>query len=114
MGEQVYGKENRNTFYDSDERYPTGLIKISSGNQQNKVHPTQKPVKLMEYLNKTYTNPGETVLDFAVGSGTTPIACENTDRKWIAIEKDKDIFNTAVQRITNSTKQYKMFDGNFK
>ena len=96
----------------SKENFPSSVIKI--GSEHNPSHPTQKPVKLFEYLIKTYTNPEETILDFSVGSGTTAIAAENTDRKWIAIEKDKDIFNTAAQRITESIKQKKLFAGNCK
>lgn len=98
-GSQVYGKESRDTFYDSDERYPTGIIEISTANQHGKVHPTQKPVALMEYLIKTYTNEGETVLDFTFGSGTTGVACVNTGRKFIGIEMDEGYFNVAKNRI---------------
>ena len=98
-GSQVYGAENRDTFYDSTERYPTGIIEISSANQNNKVHPTQKPVALMEYLIKTYTNEKETVLDFTMGSGTTGVACTNTNRKFIGIERDDGYFDISVKRI---------------
>jgi DNA modification methylase len=85
-GEQVYGKEKRDTKYDSTERYPTGVIEISTANQHGKIHPTQKPVELMEYMIKTYTNEGETVLDFTMGSGSTIKAALNTNRKSIGIE----------------------------
>ena len=67
--------------------------------QRGKVHPTQKPVLLMEYLIKTYTNEGETVLDFAMGSGTTGIACLNLNRKFIGFENNIDYFNIAKQRL---------------
>jgi DNA modification methylase len=63
------------------------------------IHPTQKPVALMEDLIKTYTNEGDTVLDFTMGSGTTGVACKNTNRKFIGIELDKDYFNIAKDRI---------------
>ena len=63
------------------------------------LHPTQKPVALMEYLVKTYTNPGELVLDNCMGSGTTGIACQNTSRNFIGIEKDEGYFEIARQRI---------------
>ena len=99
IGEQVYGAEKRDTHYDSTERYPTGIIKISNASQSGKVHPTQKPVALMEYLIKTYTNEGETVLDFTFGSGTTGVACANTGRKFIGIELDLNYFNIALDRI---------------
>lgn len=65
------------------------------------LHPTQKPVALMEYLIKTYTNPGETVLDNCMGSGTTGIACKNTGRKFVGIEKDQTYFKLAHDRINS-------------
>ena len=63
------------------------------------LHPTQKPVPLLEYLIKTYTNEHETVLDFTMGSGSTGVACINTDRKFIGIELDETFFNIAKERI---------------
>lgn len=63
------------------------------------MHPTQKPVKLEEWLIKTYTNPGETVLDNCIGSGTTGVACINTNRDFIGIEKNPDYYKTAISRI---------------
>ena len=66
------------------------------------LHPTQKPVALMEYLIKTYTNEGETVLDFTMGSGTTGVACVNTNRKFIGIEMDDKYFSIAKERIDNA------------
>lgn len=77
--------------------YPDTLLKIQS--EGNTVHPTQKPVALMEYLIKTYTNEGETVLDFTMGSGTTGVACMNTGRKFIGIERDEKYFQIASSRI---------------
>ena len=65
----------------------------------DKTHPTQKPVALMEYLIKTYTNPGETVLDFTMGSGTTGVAAANTGRRFIGIERDPDYFTIASARV---------------
>ena len=62
-------------------------------------HPTQKPVELLEYLIKTYTNEGETVLDFTMGSGSTGAACLNTNRNFIGIELDKQYFDIAESRI---------------
>ena len=79
-------------------RYPSSIQKFSNGNNGT-VHPTQKPVALMEYLIKTYTQEGETVLDFVMGSGTTGIACKNTGRKFIGIEKDAGYFEIAKQRL---------------
>lgn len=98
-GSQVYGAEKRDTFYDSDERYPTTLIEFSTANQNGKVHPTQKPVELIEYLIRTYTNEGDTVLDNCMGSGTTGVACNNTGREFIGIEKDPAYFEIARKRV---------------
>ena len=70
-----------------------------SFNFKDRVHPTQKPVALIEYLIKTYTNEGETVLDFTMGSGTTGVACVNTGRKFIGVEMDENYFNVAKKRI---------------
>ena len=72
---------------------------LNFANEGKTAHPTQKPVALMEYLIKTYTNEGETVLDFTMGSGTTGIACKNTGRKFIGIEKDETYFKIAQDRI---------------
>ena len=82
-------------------RYPSSVQKFSNGNNGN-VHPTQKPVALMEYLIKTYTNEGETVLDFTAGSFTTGVACVNLNRKFIGIEMDKDYFEIGVNRIKDA------------
>jgi len=80
--------------------YPTNLIYFKSVSPKIQVHPTQKPVALMEYLIKTYTNEGETVLDFTFGSGTTGVACVNTGRKFIGIELDEGYFKIAQERIS--------------
>ena len=79
-------------------REPVSIIKFSHGNQ-NQSHPTQKPVALFEYLIKTYTNEGETVLDFTMGSGTTGVACKNLNRNFIGIEKDEEYFGISKKRI---------------
>ena len=73
-------------------------------------HPTQKPVALMEYLIKTYTNECETVLDFTMGSGTTGVACKNLNRNFIGIELDEKYFEIAKERIDNTTLQKSLFD----
>lgn len=87
------------------DRYPTNVLNFDVVNNDNsgkdKYLATQKPVPLMEYLIKTYTNEGDTVLDFAMGSGTTGIACLNTKRNFIGIELDIDTFNIAEKRINN-------------
>ena len=83
-----------------DYKYPTTLLNYPKELGRT-VHPTQKPVALMEYLIKTYTNEGETVLDFCMGSGTTGVACKNLNRTFIGIEKDPDYFEIARNRIEN-------------
>jgi site-specific DNA-methyltransferase (adenine-specific) len=80
-------------------RYPRTVQKISNSSAEVGMHPTQKPVALMEYLIKTYTNEGETVLDFAMGSGTTGVACVNLNRDFIGIEKDAEYFDIARGRV---------------
>jgi site-specific DNA-methyltransferase (adenine-specific) len=79
-------------------RYPKQIIKIHRVERET-VHPTQKPVDLLEYLIKTYTLEGETVLDFTMGSGSTGVACKNLNRKFIGIEKDDKYFEIAKNRI---------------
>jgi len=81
--------------------YPTQMLSIKS-NEGEKHHPTQKPVALMEYLIKTYTNENETVLDFTMGSGTTGVACKNLNRSFIGIEMDDEYFEIAKERIENT------------
>ena len=83
-------------------RYPKDVLKFNR--DTNKLHPTQKPVSLLEYLIKTYTNENEVVLDNCMGSGSTGVACLNTNRKFIGIELDKDYFEVAKNRI-NSIKE---------
>ena len=88
-------------LYDSETKNPESVLEFASVPNAGgkKLHPTQKPVALMEYLIKTYTNEGETVLDNCMGSGTTGVACINTNRKFIGMEKDKTYFEIAKQRI---------------
>jgi site-specific DNA-methyltransferase (adenine-specific) len=83
------------------EKYPTSQIRFNCRDFRG-LHPTQKPVALMEYLIKTYTNEGETVLDFTMGSGTTGVACVNTNRNFIGIEMDDKYFQIAQDRIANT------------
>lgn len=84
-------------------RYPTQVIEFGVV-ERDTVHPTQKPVELMEYLIRTYTNEGETVLDNTMGSGTTGVAAINAGRKFIGIEKDQGYFEIAVRRIKEAQK----------
>lgn len=90
-------KQRQTSYIQTETGYPTQIIQIES--ESKTVHPTQKPVALMEYLIKTYTNEGETVLDFTMGSGTTGVACMLSGRNFIGIEKDETYFNIAVERI---------------
>ena len=83
--------------YDSVTNLPHTILNFDK--EESHVHPTQKPVALMEYLIRTYTNEGDTVLDNCMGSGTTGVACVNTKRNFIGIEKDKGYFEIAKQRI---------------
>lgn len=95
----VYGAfSDENRTYHSDEYYPDDILRFLAEMQSE--HPTQKPVALMEYLIKTYTNEGETVLDFAAGSGTTGVAAINTFRKYILIEKEEKYCEIAAKRLS--------------
>ena len=88
---------------ESGRRYPTSVIVKSNANQRIKVHPTQKPVALFEYLIRTYTQPGEIVLDNCIGSGTTAVAALNTGRFFIGIEKEEKYVEIARKRIAEYT-----------
>ncbi len=85
--------------YSADWKNPSNLIYFGVDRTRKYKHPSKKPVALMEYLIKTYTNEGETVLDFAMGSGTTGVACKNTARNFIGIERDAEYFSLACKRI---------------
>ena len=85
--------------YDSTERYPRSVLKFPKDIQHSALHPTQKPVALLEWLIKSYTQEGETVLDNCMGSGSTGVACLNTCRNFIGIESDKEYFDAAARRI---------------
>ena len=89
--------------YNPKKRYPKNIIKYSKYNKEcnqlNRVHPTQKPIEIMQYLIKTYTNEGEIVLDFTMGSGSTGVACLNCDRRFIGIELDEKYFDITINRI---------------
>jgi len=91
------------------QKYPKTLIEFSNANQKGKQHPTQKPIALMEYLIKTYTNEGETVLDFTMGSGTTGVAAKNLNRNFIGIEMDDNYFKIATERINKEQPQKELF-----
>ena len=92
---------------DDGTRYPTSIVQFAHKPNKN-LHPTQKPVLLMEYLIKTYTNEKETVLDFTMGSGSTGVAAKNTNRNFIGIEQDANYFDIATDRISKEEKQLKI------
>ena len=94
-----YGDEKDFVQVDSGLRYPKRIIEIGNADTRGVEHSTQKPIELMEYLVKTYTNEGDMVLDNTMGSGTTGVACVNTGRKFVGIEKEKNYFDIAVKRI---------------
>jgi len=91
-----FGKSAKENFQEFT-NYPRSILRFD--NDSGRVHPTQKPVALMEYLIRTYTNIGETVLDNCMGSGTTGVACVNADRRFIGIEKDDNYFEIARKRV---------------
>ena len=105
------GKSETSPLKYSDERvsvyeykYPVNILQYK---RDRGLHPTQKPVALLEYLIKTYTNEGDLVLDFTMGSGSTGVACLNTDRRFIGIELDEKYFNIAKKRIEDTEEELK-------
>jgi len=92
------------------EKTPDSILEFPPPSNHNLLHATQKPVALYEYLIRTYTNAGDTVLDFCFGSGTTGIACIQSGRNFIGIEKDPEYFKIAEQRIKNAQSQGTIFD----
>lgn len=101
----LFSENHKNGVYkhyerDTTKRYPYNIIQFNM--DKPKVHPTQKPIALLEYLIKTYSNEGDVVLDNCMGSGSTGVACVNTNRNFIGIELDKNYFNIAKERINNA------------
>ncbi len=97
LNRQIYSGVKPKLYEQTKTGYPKNLIEFDR--EKNIVHPTQKPVALLEYLIKTYTNEGETVLDNCMGSGSTGVACVNTNRNFIGIELDENYFKIAKNRI---------------
>lgn len=101
----VYNACGSVPYVPSKWKYPSNIYRLNSAEGEcqnaNRVHPTQKPVKLLEYLIKTFTDENDLVLDFTMGSGSTGVACKNTNRDFIGIELDKKYFDIAVDRINN-------------
>ena len=102
-----YGKQTGAITISDGERYPLNTLNFTR--DKLRMHSTQKPVALMEYLVKTYTNENETVLDFTMGSGTTGVACKNTNRNFIGIELDESYFKIAKERIDNAICEKELF-----
>lgn len=120
VGNNIYGKITRVRKVDTGERNPLSVVscKVPFTPQNNKdystdidlrIHPTQKPVKLLEYLIKTYSNEGDLILDNCSGSGTLAVACHNLKRRFICIEKDKDYYDASVERLKNAQAQMRLF-----
>jgi DNA modification methylase len=95
--DNIGGGKRKTSYIQTHTNYPRNILEFSK--DRPSTHPTQKPVALMEDLIKTYTNEGDTVLDFTMGSGSTGVACKNTNRKFIGIEMDKGYFGIAKKRI---------------
>lgn len=107
---RTYGNYKKTPETFTNKKYPTSIIKIEKEhNSKAFYHATQKPVALVEWLVKTYTNEGELVLDNTAGSMTTAIACINTNRRCICIEKDDKIFEVGKKRVEDYMKQLKLF-----
>lgn len=104
----MYGTMNQDYYYDSTERYPRSIQVFKTDTQNSSLHPNQKPLKLLEYLVLTYTNDGETVLDNCIGSGTTAVACINTNRHFIGFENLGKHYNTACERVSNVMREPKL------
>lgn len=100
-----YGHFDRATTINNGERYPRDVLTFSNGNNASKIHPTEKPVDLLAYMIRTYTDECDTVLDSCMGSGSCGVACQHLGRNFIGIEKDPGYFEAARKRIANAVKQ---------
>lgn len=99
-GTGTYGAAGAVVEQKTDAKYPISVVEFDSVSPTGRLHNTQKPVELMEYLIRTYSNEGQTVLDNSMGSGTTGVACMNTGRRFIGIERDDVYFDTCIKRIS--------------
>lgn len=109
LSTDVYGRMRGDIGYDSDERYPKSVITFSQDTQSSSVHPTQKPVALLEYLLKTYTSHGSAVLDFTMGSGTALVACQKLGRMGTGVEIDPEYWTVACERVHKAWQQADLF-----
>lgn len=98
---EIYQPHEQYRDYDSTERFPRSVLRYKTDKQLSCLHAAQKPVALLEYLIRTYTDEGDTVLDFAMGSGSTGVACRSSNRRFVGIEVDQDIFRLAQQRLSD-------------
>ena len=120
MQSSNYGKQMHTKDYDSDERYPASILRFKSDKQNNNLHPTQKPVELLRYLIKTYTNENEIILDNCIGSGSTAVAAYLENRYFIGFdngtcEKTKKPFSEiAINRYLEIKEKYKLFEMEYK
>ena len=109
--DDVYGSFEQTEVKSDGDRYPRDVLYFKTAESEGKTfHKTQKPVALMEYLIKTYTNENELVLDFTMGSGTTGVACKNLDRHFIGIEMDEGYFDIAKKRIEDTVVEKGLID----
>ena len=101
---EQYGKQTKAVHVKNEEgtRYPRSVLYFKTAEDEGKYHPTQKPIALYEYLINTYSNEGDTILDPCMGSGTTGVACVNTNRNFIGIEKEENYYKIAEQRISST------------
>jgi DNA modification methylase len=102
-GGAIYSDFTKRSKSYSDEYYPRRILKFDC--EYKTVHPTQKPVALLEYMIRTYTKPGQTVLDNCMGSGSTGVACANTGRSFIGIELDREYFKASKKRIAEARRE---------
>ena len=109
---EQYGKQTKAVHVKDDQgvRYPRSVLYFKTAESEGKLHPTQKPVSLYEYLVNTYSNPGDTILDPCMGSGTTGIAALSLNRNFIGIERDVNYFNVAKTRLDSFTTTTKVID----
>lgn len=100
----TYGRQSFAPIrYDSTERYPISVLEFASDKQRSRLHPTQKPLSLIEYFVRTYSREGDVVLDNVMGSGTTGVACLKHGRSFIGIERDQTYFEVALKRIEGAS-----------
>ena len=107
LDKNVLGAYTSQSSKNEGERFPKSILTFSQNwRRQDQIHPTQKPVELMEYLIKTYSNEGDLILDNCAGSGTTAIACLNTNRQFIVMEKEQKYYDIILKRVADFNKKF--------